>query len=129
MASYPAHPSRAMPLYCPICPNTYPTRKLLLEHLRSEPEESHKTLRFGACESAFYPTLLQQGVQACPRGCGAYFNGEENVVSKPLELHIGRRNCRDRRPLAPATKLDGPYLATTIDGVEAFLTTLARHAR
>ena len=122
MASYPPQPLRALPFYCPICPNRYPTRKLLLEHMRSESEQSHKTLRFGARESAHYPALKLQGVLAYPRGCGAYFNGGDNAVSKPLELHIGRRNCRDRRPTAPTTELQGPYLATTIAGVRESFT-------
>ena len=87
---------RALQFYSPICPNRFSTRKLLLEHLRSDPEESHKTLRFGACESTHYPALKLQGVLACPRRCGAFFNGGDNGVSKPLELHIRRRNCGRR---------------------------------
>ena len=127
--SAPPPPPRVLPFYCPICPTRYPTRKSLLEHLRSDPEETHKSLRFGACESPHYPELQQQGVLACPLGCGAYFNGGENSTSKPLEYHIARRNCQDRRPLAPSAELNGPYLATTIAGVNASLSAQARVAR
>ncbi len=55
---------RAMPFACPLCLTTFPTRKLLLEHLRSDPELEHKTFRFGATESSLYPQLTQQGVFA-----------------------------------------------------------------
>ena len=79
---------RAMPFFCPLCPTTFPTRKLLLEHLRSDPELEHKTFRFGAAESSQYPQLRQQGVLACPRGCGAFFNGGDHCVSQPLELRM-----------------------------------------
>jgi len=113
---------RALPFFGPICPTRYPTRKLLLEHLRLDPEPAQKALRFGACESARYPQLQQQGVLSCPLGCGAYFNGGEHGVSKPLEFHVKRANCRDRRPLATPAELDGPYMATTIAGVRTSLT-------
>ena len=129
MSTLPPPPPRALPFYCPICSTRYPTRKLLLEHLRSDPEEAHKILRFGACESPLYPVLQQQGVLACPLGCGAFFNGGDNGVSKPLDFHIGRRNCRDRRPTSPPAELSGPYLATTIAGVRATLTAQDHTAR
>ena len=120
---------RALPFFCLICPTRYPTRKLLLEHLRSDPEDTHKTLRFGACDSPVYHVLQQQGVLACPLGCGAYFNGGETGVSKPLEFHIARRNCHDRRLSATPTELDGPYLATTMVGIRTALTAKARNVR
>ena len=44
MASPPPQQPRSLLFNCPICPNRCPTRKILLEHLRSETEESHKTL-------------------------------------------------------------------------------------
>ena len=119
---------RAIPFFCPICPTRYPTRKLILEHPRSEPEPAHKALIFGACESPHYPQLLDQGVMSCPLGCGAYFNGGEHGVSKPLELHVIRANCRDKRPQAIPAELDGPYLATSIAGVRTSLTAQARTA-
>ena len=107
-------PQRALPFSCPLCLTAFPTRKLFLEHLRSEPELEHKAFRFGATESPLYPLLQQQGVLACPRGCGALFNGGDQCTSKPLELHIGRARCRDRRPSAALAELNGPYLATKI---------------
>jgi hypothetical protein len=107
-------PQRALSFSCPPCLSAYPTRKLLLEHLRTDPEIEHKTLRFGATESPMYPLLKQQGVMACPRGCGAFFNGGDQCISKPLKLHTGRGRCRDRRPSAAPAELNGPYMATTI---------------
>ena len=62
-------------------------------------------------------------------GCGAYFNGGEHGVSKPLEFHARRSNCRDRRPLATPAELDGPYIATTIAGVRTTLTDHTRTAK
>ena len=100
----------------------------MLEHLRSKPEDSHKSLRFGARDSPLYPVLHQQGVLACPLVCGAYFNGVETGVSKPLELHIARHTCSDRRRPAPPAELNGPYLATTMAGVRAAFTAQARNA-
>ena len=50
-------------------------------------------------------------------------------VSKPLELYIRQRNFRDMRPTDPTGELHGPYLATTIAGVRASLTTQAQQAR
>jgi hypothetical protein len=120
---------RAMPFFCPLCPTTFPTRKLLLDHLRSDPELEHKNFRFGAAESSLYPQLQQQGVLACPRGCGAFFNGGDHCASKPLELHVQRARCRDRRQAAAPAELQGPYLATTIAGVRATLTAQAATAR
>jgi len=125
----PSSLPRALPFFCPICPTRYPTRKLLLEHVRSNPETSHKALGLGACESAHYPQLQQKEVMACPLGCGAYFNGGEHGDSNPLEFHVRRANCRDRRPLATPAELDGTYLATTIAGVKTPLTAQARIAR
>ena len=114
---------------CPICPTRFTTRKQLLDHLRSEPDPSHKTLRFGAHDSAHYPQLLQQGVLACPLGCGAYFNGGEQGVSKPLEYHVARAKCRDRRLTTLHAELNGPYLATTTVGVRSSLAAQARAAK
>jgi len=122
-------PQRALPFSCPLCLSVYPTRKQLLEHLRSDPRIEHKTFRFGATESPMYPMLMQQGVMACPRGCGAFFNGGDKCISKPLELHIGRGRCHDRRPLAAPTELNGPYMATTIARIGASLTAQATTAR
>jgi hypothetical protein len=129
MDSLPQPPLRGCNFACPICDSSFTTRKQLLDHLRTEPDPTHKTLRFNACASSHYPQLLQQGVLACPLGCGSFFNGGETGTSKPLEFHIGRANCVDRRPTAPAAELNGPYLATTITGVRASLTAQARSAR
>jgi hypothetical protein len=121
--------SRALLYRCPICPSAYASRKLLLEYLRSDPEGSHKTLRFGACQSIHYPHLVQQGVLACPRGCGSFFNGGDNGVSKPLDIYIARGNCRDRRPGALPQELAEPYLATSNAGVRTTLAAQASRAR
>ena len=125
----PADAHRTQLISCPVCPARFTTRKQLLEHLRSEPDPDHKALRLGACDSPIFPVLTQHGVLACPLGCGAYFNGGENGTSKPLEFHIARRNCQDRRPSAPSAGLTSPYLATTIAGVQASLTAQARAPR
>jgi len=129
MASSNPETHRVMPFFCPLCLTRYPTRKLPLEHLRSDPEIEHKTLRFGACESPHYPKLMQQRVMASPLGCGAYFNGGEQGISKPLEVHIGRAKCRDRRPSAATAELTGPYMATTIVGVRGTLPAQANTTR
>ncbi len=71
---------RAMLFSCPVCLSAYPTRKLLLEHLRSDPEPEHKNFRFGATDSPLYPQLMHQGVMACPRGWGAFFNGGDQCI-------------------------------------------------
>jgi hypothetical protein len=86
---------------CPTCSFIFPTRKLLLEHLRSAAYIGHKPFRFGACQSALYPQVVAQGVIACPHGSGAFFNGGDTGSSKFLEEHISRGSCRDRRPQAP----------------------------
>jgi len=120
---------RTLLFSCPICSTRFTIRKQLLDHLRSEPDPGHKALRFGACDSAHYPQLLQQGVLACPLRCGAYFNGGEHGVSKPLDFHVARANFRDRRPTAPPAELNGPYRATTTVGVRSSLAAQARAAR
>ena len=71
MASSPHQSPRAMPFFCPLCETRYRTTKLILEHLRSDPELEHKTLRFGACESPYYLQLKHRGIMACPLGCRA----------------------------------------------------------
>ena len=81
----------------------------------------HKPVRFEACQSALYPQVVVQGVLACLRGRGAVFNGGDTGSSKPLETHIARGSCRDRRPHAPSLELNGPFLATSIAGVYATL--------
>jgi hypothetical protein len=111
---------------CPICTFIFPTRKLPLKHLRRATDNTHKLFKFGACESAqYYPQLAAQGVLAFPRGCGALFNGGDSGSSEPLEAHIARGSCRDRRPQAPPPELDGPFLATTVVGVRASFPTQA----
>jgi len=121
MVSSNPQTQRVILFSCPLCLTRYPTRKLILEHLKSDPEIEHKALRFGASESPHYPLLMRHGVMACPLGCGAYFNEGEKGISKPLEVHIGRAKCRDRRPSTTTSELTGPYLATTIGGVKATL--------
>ena len=118
-----------MPFSCPLCLTTFPTRKQLLEHLRSDPEIEHKAFRFGATELGLYPQLKHQVELACPRECGAFFNGGNQCTSRPLELHVERARCRDRRPSAAPAELHGPYLATTIAGVRATLTAQATTVR
>jgi len=53
----------------------------------------------------------------------------DTSTSKPLELHIARGSCRDRRPQAPPPELGVPYLATFIVGVRATLMAQAIAAR
>jgi len=114
---------------CSKCSTSFPSRKLLLQHLRSDNDDPHKTCRFGAAESHSYPTLLAHGVLACHRGCGALFDGGSDATSKPYDAHLARGNCRHRRPKAPPPELVGPYSATSISGVRATLTAQAAVAR
>jgi hypothetical protein len=104
---------------CPICTFNFPTRRILLEHLRSSSNNDHKSFRFGAYESPYYPLLVAQGVLAYPRGCGAFFNGGDTGSSKLLEASIARGSCCDRRTQAPLLEVDGPFLVTTMAGVRA----------
>jgi hypothetical protein len=91
-------PPPPLALTCSIFSASFPSRKLLLQHLRSDNDGPYNTSSFGAAESHSYPMLLAQGVLACHRGCGAFFYGGSDATSKPYDAHLARGNCRDRRP-------------------------------
>ena len=99
------------------------TRKLLLHHLLSGTDETHKTPRFEACDSPLYPKVLAHGVPTSTQGCGAFFDAGSSGISKPLGAHLARGRCRDRRPRALPREVDGTYLAKSISGVRTALTT------
>jgi len=106
------------------------SRKELLGHLRSAPGDQHELLRSQGLASALFPALLAQGVLCCPKGCGAFFDGGSQNTSKPLAAHVAANKCRTRRPSRHnrTRELDGPFLPTTMGGIQAALADIARAA-
>jgi hypothetical protein len=73
---------------------------------------------------------LAQGVLCCPKACGAFFDGGLTNTSKALAVHVASNKCRPRLPARHnrVRKVDGPFLPTTISGIQAALSDLAREA-
>ena len=115
-----APPNGRLSWSCPVCESPFSSRKELLGHLRATNDEPHETLRRQGLSSPYHPALLAAGVLCCPRACGAFFDGGASNTSKPLGLHVAANKCRNRQGRHNRSReLNGPYLPTTMGGINA----------
>jgi hypothetical protein len=93
-----------------------------------KPGEHHELLKSQGLAWPHHPALVSQGVLCCPEGCGAYFDGGSQNISKPLAAHVAANKCKPRRASRHnrTREVDGPYLQTTMGGIQAALDDIAR---
>jgi len=62
--------------------------------------------------------------------CGAFFDGETTNIFRHLAAHVAARKCRNRMQARHniTRELDGPYLLTTMGGIQDALGDIATHA-
>jgi hypothetical protein len=65
-----------------------------------------------------------------PKGCGAFFDGGNNNISRPLAAHVATKRCRPHLQAHHnrTREVTGPYLPITMGGIRTAHLDIAAHA-